>query len=492
MTISQSLLERLSEKALAQPVSLVAGAKVAASTTRRTYEVTNPATGEVIAVLPDCGVDEVRRAIDKAHEIQPDWAARSARERADILFALYGLMLEHVDDLATILTMEMGKPLAEARGEVVYGANYVRWFAEEARRMYGDVIPGHEANKRIMVLRQPVGVVGAITPWNFPNAMIARKIAPALAAGCAIVAKPAALTPLSALALGILAERAGLPGGLLSVISGSASAEIGQELCSNEKVRKITFTGSTGVGRILMRQCSDQIKKISLELGGNAPFIVFDDADLDAAVEGALAAKFRNTGQTCVCANRLYVQDGIYDAFAARFAEAVAKLQVGDGLDTGVTTGPLIEEKSVLKVEQHIADALEKGAVLLQGGQRERAGSLFFRPTVLGPATSDMLIARDETFGPVAPLFRFTTDADVIAAANDTEFGLAAYFYSRDLSRVSRVAEALEFGIVGVNTGSISTEVAPFGGIKQSGFGREGSRYGLDDYTELKYVCVQV
>lgn len=490
--IAKALCARLRDPSLIEPVAILGGEQLAAVSSGAIYDVTDPATGAVVATLPDCGVPEMQRAIDLAYAAQPGWAAKSAKERATILRRIHDLMVEHVDDLATILTMEMGKPLAEARGEILYGASYFEWFGEEAKRAYGDIIPGHEADKRIQVLRMPVGVVGSITPWNFPNAMIARKIAPALAAGCAIVCKPAAQTPLSAVAIGLLAERAGLPKGLLSILAGTKSSAVGQELCSNPKVRKITFTGSTEVGRVLMRQCSDQIKKMSLELGGNAPFIVFDDADLDKAVQGAMAAKFRNAGQTCVCANRLYVQSGVYDAFAEKLAVAVAALKLGNGFDEGVTAGPLIEEASVVKVEDHIADALARGGRVVVGGARSASGSLFFEPTVITGATSAMKVAREETFGPLAPLFRFDTVEDVIAQANDTEFGLAAYFYARDISRVWQVAEALEYGMVGVNTGKISTEVAPFGGIKQSGIGREGSRYGLDEYLERKYVCVEI
>jgi succinate-semialdehyde dehydrogenase/glutarate-semialdehyde dehydrogenase len=490
--IATALSDRLRNSDLASAAAAVASDWRIAAASGQTFAVSDPATGTVIATLPDCGVAEVREAIDSAFEAQRGWAAATGKERAIILRAIHDLMVANVDDLATILTMEMGKPLNEAKAEVLYGAAYFEWYGEEAKRIYGDVIPGHERDKRIVVLRQPVGVVGAITPWNFPSAMIARKIAPALAAGCAVVCKPATQTPLSALAIAALAKRAGLPDGLLHVVPGTSSAQIGLELCANEKVRKLTFTGSTQVGRVLMGQCASQIKKLSLELGGNAPFVIFDDADLDAAVEGALVAKFRNTGQTCVCANRFYIQAGVYDAFAEKFAVAVSALVVGNGLDPASTAGPLIEEKSVAKVEEHIADALSHGADVLAGGERDAQGPLFFKPTILKNVRQDMLIAREETFGPVAPLFRFETEEEVIAMANATEFGLASYFYARDLSRVWRVAEQLEAGIVGVNTGKISTEVAPFGGIKQSGIGREGSRYGLDDYLELKYVCLSV
>jgi succinate-semialdehyde dehydrogenase/glutarate-semialdehyde dehydrogenase len=486
------LRQRVADKALLEPVALVGGEMLGSAQSCSTFRVTNPSDGSLLTVLPDCGVAEARRAIDAACRAQRAWAGRTGKDRAAVLRRLYDLMVTHSEDLATILTAEMGKPLAEARGEIAYGASFIEWFAEEAKRVYGDTIPGHEEDKRLLVLRQPVGVVAAITPWNFPNAMITRKIGPALAAGCAVVLKPAAQTPMSAIAIGLLARRAGLPDGLLSILPSTASADLGREFAANPKVRKITFTGSTEVGRILMRQGADQIKKLSLELGGNAPFIVFDDADLDDAVEGAIAAKFRNAGQTCVCANRIYVQEGIYDAFAERFVSAVARLSVGDGFDRGVTIGPLIDGAAVDKVEEHLRDAVAHGATLLAGGRRAAAGSLFFVPTVLSDATPAMRIAHEEIFGPVAPLFRFQTEEEVIEHANATEFGLAAYFYGRDLSRVWRVAEALEYGIVGVNTGRISTEVAPFGGIKQSGTGREGSRYGIDDYLERKYVCMAI
>ncbi|ALG91193.1 MAG: NAD-dependent succinate-semialdehyde dehydrogenase [Pseudomonadota bacterium] len=457
-----------------------------------TFEVTNPARGDVICTVPDLGRAETARAIGAAQVAQKDWAARTARERATILRRWYDLMMAHQDDLATILTAEMGKPLAEAKGEIAYGAAFIEWFAEEGKRIYGETIPGHQPDKRLMVIRQPVGVVGAITPWNFPNAMITRKAGPALAAGCAFISKPAAETPLSALALAVLADRAGLPKGLFSVIPGTDAAGIGQEFCENPLVRKITFTGSTNVGRILLRQAADQVKKCSMELGGNAPFIVFDDADLDEAVIGAIACKFRNNGQTCVCANRIYVQAGVYDAFAAKLAEAVAALKVGDGLQEGTDLGPLITDKAVQKVEEHLADATARGATILRGGRRHGNGGTFFEPTVVTGATQAMQFATEETFGPLAPLFKFDTVEDVIAMANDTIFGLASYFYARDLSRVYKVAEALEYGIVGVNTGIISTEVAPFGGVKQSGLGREGSRHGIEDYLEMKYICMSV
>lgn len=454
-----------------------------------TFPVSNPATGEKIADVTDVSVDEVNAAIDHAFAAQKDWASWTGKERAAVLRRWFDLMVENADDLAAILTAEMGKPLPEAKGEVLYGASFVEWFAEEAKRTYGDVIPGHQRDKRIVVLKQPVGVVGSITPWNFPNAMIARKVAPALAVGCSFVARPAELTPLSATAMAVLAERAGVPAGVLNIIPSSNSAETGQALCANPKVAKITFTGSTRVGKILMRQCSDTIKKMSLELGGNAPFIVFDDADIDAAVEGAMISKFRNNGQTCVCANRIYVQSAVYDEFAAKLQTAIGKLTLGDGADGGVNTGPLINQAAVLKVEEHIADATSKGAKVALGGRRSDLGGTFFEPTVLTDVTPDMMVANDETFGPLAPLFRFETEAEVVAMANDTEFGLAGYFYSENMNRVWRVSEALETGIVGINTGLISTEVAPFGGVKQSGLGREGSKYGADDFLEMKYMC---
>lgn len=452
--------------------------------------VVNPATGAVLGVVPDMGAAETARAIDAAHAAFPAWAKKSAKERAQVLRRLYQLMLENQDDLAALMTAEQGKPLAEAKGEVAYSASFIEWFGEEAKRMYGDTIPGHAADKRIMVLRQPIGVVAAITPWNFPSAMLGRKLGPALAAGCTVVCKPALQTPYSALAIGVLAERAGLPPGVLNIVTGSDAAAIGGEMTSNPKVRKLSFTGSTGVGKKLMAQCADGMKRVSLELGGNAPFIVFDDADLDAAVEGAIASKFRNTGQTCVCANRLFVQDGVYEAFSRKLCDAVAKLRVGDGLAGVTDQGPLIDQNALIKVEEHVADAREKGARIAIGGERHALGGTFFQPTVLLNVTAQMRIANEETFGPVAPLFRFTSEEEAVSLANDTEAGLAGYFYTRNLARTIRVAEALECGIVGVNTGLVSTEVAPFGGVKQSGMGREGSKYGLNDYTELKYVCL--
>ncbi|HUA88576.1 MAG TPA: NADP-dependent succinate-semialdehyde dehydrogenase [Steroidobacteraceae bacterium] len=457
----------------------------------RTHEVTNPASGEVLGTVPVLGVAETRRAIQAAADAFPAWAARTAKERAAILRRWYELLMTNQDDLATLMTAEQGKPLAESRGEIAYAASFIEWFAEEGKRLYGDIIPGHQADKRIVVLRQPVGVVAAITPWNFPLAMITRKAGPALAAGCTFVCKPAGQTPYSALAAAALAERAGLPKGVLSVVTGDAAA-IGGEMTSNPLVRKLTFTGSTGVGKKLVAQCAGTLKKVSMELGGNAPFIVFDDADLDAAVAGAIASKYRNTGQTCVCANRLLVQAGVYEEFTRRLVAAVAKLQVGDGLKGPTDQGPLIDAKALAKVEEHLADALAKGARIVQGGHRHALGGTFFEPTVLTEVTPKMLVAREETFGPIAPLFRFETEADAVRMANDTEFGLAAYFYTRDLARSWRVAEALEYGIVGLNTGLISTEVAPFGGVKESGSGREGSKYGILDYTELKYLCVGI
>lgn len=455
-----------------------------------TCEVNNPASGKLLGSVPDMGASETNAAIDAAQTAFPAWSRKTAKERAHVLRRMYELMLEHQDDLATIMTAEQGKPLAEAKGEVAYAAAFLEWFGEEAKRMYGDIIPGHGADKRIMVWRQPVGVVAMITPWNFPSAMLARKIGPALAAGCTVVCKPALQTPFSALAIGVIAERAGLPKGVLNIVTGHSSSDIGKAMTSHPKVRKLSFTGSTEVGKKLMAQCAEGMKRVSLELGGNAPFIVFDDADLDAAVEGAIASKYRNTGQTCVCANRLFVQDGVYDEFAKKLTDAVSKLRVGDGLEGATDQGPLIDQKALSKVEEHVADALAKGAKLATGGKRHALGGTFFEPTLLLDVDMQMLLAKEETFGPVAPLFRFTSEDEVIEMANATEFGLAGYFYTRDLSRSWRVAEALEVGIVGINTGIISTEVAPFGGIKQSGTGREGSRYGLADYTELKYTCV--
>ncbi len=454
-----------------------------------TLTVHNPATATALGHIPTMGAQETRGAIAAAARALPAWAARSAKDRSVVLRRWFDLMLAHQEDLAMLMTAEQGKPLAESTGEIGYAASFIEWFAEEGKRLYGDIIPGHQPDKRILVLRQPIGVVAAITPWNFPSAMITRKAGPALSAGCTMVLKPATQTPYSALALAELASRAGIPPGVFNVITGSAAA-IGGEMTTNPTVRKVTFTGSTEVGKKLMAQCAGTIKKLSLELGGNAPFVVFDDADLDAAVEGAIASKYRNTGQTCVCANRLLVQEGVYDEFAKKLCAAVGKLRVGDGLKGVTDQGPLIDEKAIAKVEEHVADAVSKGAHVALGGRRHALGGTFFEPTILTGVTTSMLVAREETFGPVAPLFKFRSDAEAIAMANDTEFGLAAYFYTRDLARSWRVAEALEYGIVGLNTGIISTEVAPFGGVKQSGTGREGSKYGILDYTELKYVCV--
>ncbi len=485
------LASRLKDPSLLITKAFIAGEWVDADQ-GNTLDVTNPARGDVIAKVADCGVAETTRAIEAAYIAQKPWAARTGKERAAVLRKWYELMVESADDLGAILTAEMGKPLPEAKGEILYGASFIEWFSEEAKRVYGETIPGHQPSKRIIVLKQPVGVVASITPWNFPNAMIARKAGPALAVGCAFVAKPAAETPLSALAMALLAERAGVPKGVFSVVPSSAAADIGQEFTSNPKVRKLTFTGSTQVGRILLAQGAARVMKMSMELGGNAPFIVFDDADIEAAVEGAMIAKYRNNGQTCVCANRIYVQDGIYDAFAAKLAEAVARMKVGDGFETGTITGPLITQAAVEKVEAHIADATAKGATVTTGGHRHALGGTFFEPTILTGVTRDMVVTNDETFGPVAPLFRFTDEDDVIEQANDTIFGLASYFYANNLSRVWRVAEALEYGMVGVNAGLISTEVAPFGGVKQSGLGREGSHHGVEDYLEMKYICMEV
>jgi succinate-semialdehyde dehydrogenase / glutarate-semialdehyde dehydrogenase len=454
-----------------------------------TVDVTNPATGAVIGTVPKLGAAETRRAIEAAAAAFPEWAARTAKERTALLRSWHDLMLANVDDLAVLMTAEQGKPLAEAKGEVAYAAAFIEWFAEEGKRVYGDVIPGHQRDKRIVVLRQPIGVVAAITPWNFPAAMITRKAGPALAAGCTFVCKPAMQTPYSALAMAELAHRAGIPKGVFSVVTGSATA-IGGEMTSNPRVRKLTFTGSTEIGKKLMQQCAGTLKKVSLELGGNAPFIVFDDADLDAAVQGAIASKYRNTGQTCVCANRLLVQEGVYDAFVAKLVEAVRKLRVGDGLAGATDQGPLIDAKAVAKVEEHITDAVSKGGRVALGGKRHALGGTFFEPTIVTHVKPDMLVAREETFGPVAPIFSFRDEKEAIRMANDTEFGLASYFYTRDLGRAWRVAEGLEYGIVGLNTGLISTEVAPFGGVKESGIGREGSKYGILDYTELKYFCI--
>ncbi len=486
-----NLLDLLSDPTLLRDKAFIGGEWVSADS-GNSFAVTNPARGDVLCQVPDMGQAETARAIDAAYTAQKSWAAKTGKERAAVLRAWHDLIVANADDLGRILTAEMGKPFAEARGEILYGASFIEWFAEEAKRIYGETIPGHQPDKRLIVVKQPIGVVASITPWNFPNAMIARKVAPALAVGCAFVAKPAEDTPLSALAMAVLAERAGLPKGLLSVVTAKGGIAIGKEFCENPKVRKLTFTGSTEVGRILLRQGADQVMKMSMELGGNAPFIVFDDADLDAAVEGAMISKYRNNGQTCVCANRLYVQAGVYDAFAEKLAAAAADLKLGDGFDDGVTTGPLINAKAVDKVESHIKDAVAKGANVLTGGARSELGGTYFQPTVLTGVTPDMMVTHDETFGPVAPLFKFKDEEDVITQANDTIFGLASYFYARDLGRVWRVAEALEYGMVGVNTGLISTEVAPFGGVKQSGLGREGSHHGTEDFLEMKYICMSV
>jgi succinate-semialdehyde dehydrogenase/glutarate-semialdehyde dehydrogenase len=458
-----------------------------------TFAVTNPARGDVIANVADLSRAQVADAIAQAETAQKEWASWTGKERAAVMRRWFNLMIENQDDLGTILTAEQGKPLAEAKGEIAYGASFIEFFGEEAKRIYGETIPGHQRDKRITVVKQPIGVAASITPWNFPNAMITRKAGPALAAGCAFVARPAAETPLSAIVLAVLAERAGIPKGVFSVVTSSRSSEIGKEFCENPIVRKITFTGSTEVGRILLRQAADQVMKCSMELGGNAPFIVFDDADLDSAVEGAIMCKFRNNGQTCVCANRIYVQEGVYDAFAAKLKEAVAKMKVGDGLEDGTDLGPLITPDAIAKVQEHVADATSKGAeVILGGGDPIQGPGFFLPPTIVTGATQDMAVATEETFGPLAPLFKFKDEDDVIQMANDTIFGLASYFYANDLSRVYKVAEALEYGIVGVNTGIISTEVAPFGGVKQSGLGREGSHHGIDDYLEMKYICMSV
>jgi len=457
-----------------------------------TFDVTNPARGDIIAKVADLSRAQTAAAIAAAEFAQKEWAAKTAKERASILRRWYDLMMENADDLGTILTAEQGKPLAEAKGEIGYGASFIEFFAEEAKRIYGETIPGHQPDKRIMVLKQPIGVAASITPWNFPNAMITRKAAPALAAGCSFVARPAAETPLSALVMGVLAERAGIPKGVLSIIPSSRSSEIGKEFCENPAVRKLTFTGSTEVGRILLRQAADQVMKCSMELGGNAPFIVFDDADIDEAVAGAIMCKFRNNGQTCVCANRIYVQAGVYDAFAEKLAAALSQMKIGDGLEDGVALGPLINQDAITKVQEHIADVTAKGGTVFYGGESHQGEGFFMPPTIVTGATKDMAVATEETFGPLAPLFKFEDVDEVIELANDTIFGLASYFYAKDLSRVYKVAEALEYGIVGVNTGIISTEVAPFGGVKQSGLGREGSHHGIDDYLELKYICMSV
>jgi succinate-semialdehyde dehydrogenase/glutarate-semialdehyde dehydrogenase len=485
-----SPLPTLTDPSLVKTQAYIDGAWVDGSDGR--FDVRNPADGGKLAEVADCGPVEAERAIAAASQAWPLWRSRTAKDRAAILKRWNDLMLANAEDLAQLMTAEQGKPLAESRGEIAYGASFVEWFAEEGKRVYGETIPTHAPDKRLLVFKEPVGVCAAITPWNFPNAMITRKVAPALAAGCTVVVKPAEQTPLSALALAELAQRAGLPPGVLNVLPSDSirSIEVGRVLCDSAVVRKLSFTGSTAVGRILMQQSAPTLKKLSLELGGNAPFIVFDDADLDAAIEGALASKYRNTGQTCVCTNRFYAQDGIYDEFVRRLAARAAQLKVGSGFETGVQQGPLIDEAALAKVQAHVADALSKGARALTGGHRHALGGTYFEPTVLADVTDQMLVARDETFGPVAPVFRFHSEADVIEAANGVEYGLAAYFYARDLSRALRVAERLEFGIIGLNAGIISTEVAPFGGVKQSGFGREGSHYGIDEYLVVKYVCI--
>jgi len=484
-----NLKSLLKDPSLLATQAYVNGQWVAGSTT---FDVINPARGDVIAEVADLTRAQVAEAIAAAESAQKDWAKWTGKERAQVLRRWFDLMIENTDDLATILTAEMGKPLAEAKGEIAYGASFIEFFAEEAKRIYGETIPGHQRDKRITVLKQPIGVAASITPWNFPNAMITRKAAPALAAGCAFVARPAELTPLSALALGVLAERAGIPAGVLNIVTTSDASSTGKEFCENPTVRKLTFTGSTAVGRILLRQAADQVMKCSMELGGNAPFIVFDDADLDAAVDGAIMCKFRNNGQTCVCANRIYVQAGVYEAFTDKLTAKLKEMKVGDGLEDGTAFGPLINEKAATKVRAHIDDAVSKGAEVVFGGSAHNLGGSFFQPTILTGVTQDMQVAQDETFGPMAPLFKFEDEDEVIAMANDTIFGLASYFYAKDLSRVYKVAEALEYGIVGVNTGIISTELAPFGGVKQSGLGREGSHHGIEDYLEMKYICMSV
>ena len=461
-----------------------------ASRSGKTFEVTNPADGTVVGPVADLEIEQVRDAIDAAESAWPAWRSRTAKDRATLLMRWYDLMLENQDDLAMIMTLEQGKPLTESRGEILYAASFIQWFAEEGKRIYGDVIPSHGPDKRIVTLKQPIGVVATITPWNFPSAMITRKVGPALAAGCPVVVKPASSTPFSALALAELADRAGLPAGVMNVVPSARATAIGAELTSNPTVRKVSFTGSTEIGKLLMQQCAQGVKKVSLELGGNAPFIVFDDADLDAAVAGAMASKYRNAGQTCVCANRILVQDSVHDQFMRKFSESVSAMKVGPGVDDGVAIGPLINAAAVAKVEELVADAVEKGATLVLGGKRHALGGSFYEPTILTNATSEMACAKEEIFGPVAPIYRFSSEEEAIAMANDTQYGLAAYFYARDVGRVWRVSEALEYGIVGINEGIISTEVAPFGGIKESGIGREGSKYGIEDYLEIKYLCM--
>jgi len=479
---------QLKDSSLLRSQAYIDGEWVAADSGAE-FDVCNPATGERLAVVAQCGTAETRRAIEAAQRAQKEWAGRTAKERSMVLRKLFDLMMANQEDLAQILTAEMGKPLAEARGEIAYSANFIEWFAEEGKRVYGDTIPAHGTDKRIVVIKQPIGVVACITPWNFPSAMLGRKIAPALAAGCAVVCKPANATPLSAFAIAELAQRAGLPAGLLNVLAGRTS-EIGNELCDNPIVRKLTFTGSTPVGKTLMARCAGTVKRTSMELGGNAPFIVFDDADLDQAVAGAMASKYRNAGQTCVCANRLMVQDGIYDAFVAKLSDAVAAFKLGNGAEEGVTMGPLINEGAANDVLNFIEDAVSNGAKVVCGGKRSALGNAFVEPTILTDVNDTMRVFNDEIFGPVAPVFRFSSEAEVVEMANNTPFGLAAYFYSRDIGRVWRVAEQLEYGIVGINEGIISTEIAPFGGVKESGQGREGSKYGMDDYLEIKYLCM--
>ena len=490
-TKTTNLVNLLSDTSLLETKGYLAG-KWVTGDKNQTFDVINPARGDTIAKVANLSREQISAAIERAYEAQKEWAKKTGKERATILRRWFELMMENAEDLAKILTAEQGKPMAESMGEIAYGASFIEFFAEEAKRVYGELIPGHQKDKRIMVFKQPIGVAASITPWNFPNAMITRKAGPALAAGCAFVARPASETPLSALALGVLAERAGLPKGVLSILPSSDASGTGKEFCENQKVRKLTFTGSTEVGRILLGQAANNVLKCSMELGGNAPFIVFDDADLDAAVEGAIMCKFRNNGQTCVCANRIYVQTGVYKKFAEKLKLAVSKLKVGDGFDPKTTLGPLIGSNAVKKVNSHIEDAISKGAETIYCGTGEKEDGNFINPTILTGVTKNMRVATEETFGPLAPLFEFSTVEEVIELANDTIFGLASYFYAKDLSRVYQVAEALEYGIVGVNTGIISTELAPFGGVKQSGLGREGSHYGIDDYLEMKYVCLSV
>ena len=490
-TKTTNLANLLSDTSLLETKGYLAG-KWVTGDKNQTFDVINPARGDTIAKVANLSREQISAAIDMAYEAQKEWAKKTGKERATILRRWFELMMENSEDLAKILTAEQGKPMAESMGEIAYGASFIEFFAEEAKRVYGELIPGHQKDKRIMVFKQPIGVAASITPWNFPNAMITRKAGPALAAGCAFVARPASETPLSALALGVLAERAGLPKGVLSILPSSDASGTGKEFCENQKIRKLTFTGSTEVGRILLGQAANNVLKCSMELGGNAPFIVFDDADLDAAVEGAIMCKFRNNGQTCVCANRIYVQTGVYKKFAEKLKLAVSKLKVGDGFDPKTTLGPLIGSNAVKKVNSHIEDAISKGAETIYCGTGEKEDGNFINPTILTGVTKNMRVATEETFGPLAPLFEFSTVEEVIELANDTIFGLASYFYAKDLSRVYQVAEALEYGIVGVNTGIISTELAPFGGVKQSGLGREGSHYGIDDYLEMKYVCLSV